>query len=242
MSLFSYEGLRMEIPKGYEFVYYATFIAGEWDFLNVKNTDVVLDAGAFVGDYTVKVARKAKEVVAVEPLPWAFKILKENVEINQLKNVVLVNKALYSVDGVKLNISDEGTGSKLSDEGIKVETTTIESLGKFSVVKMDIEGAEGKVVKGDWLNHVREIAIELHGKENVRKIPEILKERGFEIRFMNKGHIVKNTIRNVILHFPSFLRAEANTKIFTKYLFTRKYEVPALTKEEYKILYGRIKT
>jgi len=157
------------------------------------------------------------------------------------KNVVLVNKALYSVDGVKLNISDEGTGSKLSDEGIKVETTT-ESLGKFSVVKMDIEGAEGKVVKGDWLNHVREIAMELHGKENVRKIPEILKERGFEIKFMNKGHIVKNTIRNVILHFPSFLRAEANTKIFTKYLFARKYEVPALTKEEYKILYGRIKT
>ena len=49
----------MEIPKGYEFVYYATFIAGEWDFLNVKNTDVVLDAGAFVGDYTLKVARKS---------------------------------------------------------------------------------------------------------------------------------------------------------------------------------------
>ena len=44
MSLFSYGGLRIEIPKGYEFVYYATFIAGEWDFLNVKNTDVVLDA------------------------------------------------------------------------------------------------------------------------------------------------------------------------------------------------------
>ena len=48
MSLFHYGGLRIEIPKGYEFVYYATFIAGEWDFLNVKNTDVVLDAGAFL--------------------------------------------------------------------------------------------------------------------------------------------------------------------------------------------------
>ena len=59
MSLFSYGGLRIEIPKGYEFVYYATFIAGEWDFLSVKNTDVVLDAGAFVGDYTLKVARKS---------------------------------------------------------------------------------------------------------------------------------------------------------------------------------------
>jgi hypothetical protein len=29
----------------------------------------------------------------------------------------------------------------------------------------------------DWLNHAREIAMELHSKENVRKIPEILKER-----------------------------------------------------------------
>jgi len=87
VSLFSCGGLRIEIPKGYEFVYYATFIAGEWDFLNVKNTDVVLDAGAFVGDYTVKATRKAKEVVAVEPLPWAFKILKENIEINQLKTL-----------------------------------------------------------------------------------------------------------------------------------------------------------
>jgi len=44
-----------------------------------EKTDVVLDAWAFVGDYTVRAARKAKEVVAVEPLPWAFKILKENV-------------------------------------------------------------------------------------------------------------------------------------------------------------------
>jgi hypothetical protein len=29
-------------------------------------------------------------------------------------------------------------------KGIKVETTTIESLGKFSVVKMDIEGLKAK--------------------------------------------------------------------------------------------------
>jgi len=60
-------------------------------------------------------------VVAVEPLPWAFKILKENVEINQLKNVVLVNKALYCVEGVKLNISDEGTGSSYQMRELKLK-------------------------------------------------------------------------------------------------------------------------
>ncbi|WP_229572641.1 FkbM family methyltransferase [Saccharolobus caldissimus] len=90
-------------------------MAGEWDFLKVKKEDIVLDAGAFIGDFTLKIARKAKEVVAVEPLPWAFQLLKKNVEMNELKNVVPVNKALYDVEGVKVKISDEGTGSKIGN-------------------------------------------------------------------------------------------------------------------------------
>ncbi|WP_225968872.1 FkbM family methyltransferase [Saccharolobus islandicus] len=152
--IFTYGKTRIEVPPGYEFVYYATFIAGEWDFLKVRKSDMVLDAGAFIGDFTVKVAKKAKEVVAVEPLPWAFQLLKKNVEMNELKNVVLVNKALYDVDGVKVKISDEGTASKI---GIEVETTTVESLGKFSVVKMDIEGAEGKLFeRREWLSYVKQ--------------------------------------------------------------------------------------
>jgi FkbM family methyltransferase len=102
---------------------------GEYDFLKLKKEDTVLDARALIGDFTVKIARKVKEVVAVEPLPWAFKILKRNVEVNELKNVTLVNKALYDEDGIKIRISDEGVGSKVSNEGIEVTTTTIEFLG-----------------------------------------------------------------------------------------------------------------
>ncbi|WP_286188803.1 FkbM family methyltransferase [Sulfolobus sp. S-194] len=190
--LFTYGKTKICIPPGYEYVYYATFIAGEWDFLKVKREDVILDAGAFVGDFTVKVAKKAKEVVAVEPLPWAFQLLKKNVEMNGLKNVVLVNKALYDVEGVKVKISDEGTGSKIGEEGIEAETTTIESLGKFSVVKMDIEGAEGKLFKRrEWLGSIKQIAIELHGKENIERIPTVLKEEGFNLRFMKKDRFNK---------------------------------------------------
>ena len=65
----------------------------------------------------MKIARKVKEVVAVEPLPWAFKILKRNVEVNELKNVAMVNKAYYDVDGIKIRIFDEEVGSKVSNEG-----------------------------------------------------------------------------------------------------------------------------
>ncbi|MEJ2779398.1 FkbM family methyltransferase [Stygiolobus sp. CP850M] len=104
--------------------------------------------------------------------------------MNELKNVTLVNKALYDEDGIKIRISNEGVGSKVSNEGIEVTTTTIESLGKFSVVKMDIEGTEGRLIKGNWLNSVREIDMELHGNENVISIPATLRDKGFNVRFM----------------------------------------------------------
>ena len=244
MSLFRYGGLRIELPKGYEYVYYSTFIVGEYDFLRFKKEDTVLDAGAFVGDFTVKIARKVKEVVAVEPLPWAFEILKRNVEVNELKNVILVNKALYDVDGIKIRISDEGVGSKVSNEGIEVTTTTIESLGKFSVVKMDIEGTEGRLIKGNWLNSVREIAMELHGNENVISIPATLRDKGFNVRFMKWSDVVKNSVKNISLHPMDFLKAEMKTWIMSnaiKGFLTRNkgYTIPSLTKEEFKILYGR---
>ncbi|ABL88656.1 conserved hypothetical protein [Pyrobaculum islandicum DSM 4184] len=69
MPIFTHGRLRIEVPRGYEFVYYATFVAGEWDYLKVRRGDRVLDAGAFIGDYTLKLARRAGEVVAVNRSP-----------------------------------------------------------------------------------------------------------------------------------------------------------------------------
>ena len=239
--IFTYGGLRLEVPEAYSYVYYATFIAGEYDFLKVKKDDVVLDAGAFIGDFTVKVAKKAKEVVAVEPLPWAFEVLKRNVEMNNLKNVVLVNKALYSVDGVKVKLKDEGVSSSLSGEGdIEVETVTIDSLGKFSLVKMDIEGAEGELIRDDsnWLNHVRAMAIEVHGERNLIGVPEVLTKKGFRIREMTRADLIRNTLRNILSHPIDFLRAEFKTRTLIKAL-RGVYKVPALEEgENVRIIYA----
>lgn len=246
--IFRYGRTKIEIPNCYSYVYYATYIAGEWDFLKVKKYDIVLDAGAFIGDFTVKIARRAREVVAVEPLPWAFKILKENVEINGLKNVVLVNKALHSVEGIKVKMRDEGVGSKITNEGyIEIDTVKVSSLGKFNVIKMDIEGSEGEVFKDyDWLDHVRTLAIELHGERNILTIPNLLRSEGFEIREMTRRDLIKNTIRNVITHPLDFLRAEMKTKTLSKFL-KKEYKVPAIDSnsvtEQVKIIYAkRLKT
>ena len=61
-----------------------------------------------------------------------------------------MSKALYSVDGLKVRIKDSGVASSISSEGeVEVETVTVDSLDRFSIVKMDIEGAEGEVIRED---------------------------------------------------------------------------------------------
>ena len=239
--IFTYGRLRLEVPDGYSYVYYATFIAGEYDFLKVRKDDVVLDAGAFIGDFTVKAAKKAKEVVAVEPLPWAFEVLKRNVEMNNLKNVVLVNKALYNADGLKVRIKDSGVASSISSEGeVEVETVTVDSLGRFSLVKMDIEGAEGELIREDseWLNYVRAMAVEVHGEENLSNVPKVLTQRGFTVREMRRTDLIKNALRNALYHPIDFFRAEAKTKTLLKAL-KGVYKVPALEEgESVRIIYA----
>ena len=61
MSLFRYGSIGIGIPIGYDYVYYSTFIVGEYDFLRFKKEDTVLDAGAFVGDFTVKISGKLRK-------------------------------------------------------------------------------------------------------------------------------------------------------------------------------------
>ena len=104
---------------------------------------------------------------------------------------------------------------------------------------MDIEGAESKLFeRREWLSYVKQIAIELHGQEDIKRILAILREEGSNLRFMSKGDLVKATLRNGLLHLPSFLKAEIKTKILVNY-FSKKYDVPALSREEYRIVYGK---
>jgi FkbM family methyltransferase len=209
--------LTLYIPRGQEAVLYETYLGGEYDSLKIRPSDVVLDAGAYVGDFTVKAAKKAREVIAVEPIPRNFELLKKNVEANSLKNVTIVNKALWKEAGM-LKLADEGGESHTASEGVVVEAVTVDDmlaeLGRsVSVVKMDIEGAEKYALKGKYINDVREIAMELHD-ENVKEIPPYLEQLGFKLDYFGISQLAIRTAKNALLHMPSLLDAEIKSSWF----------------------------
>lgn len=123
--------------------------------------DIVIDAGLFDSTVIRKFAQKigkSGRVYGFEPEPNNYRFVGETIVRfgNPEKNIVLVNKGVYSHKDV-LFISDEGASGKLNSEeekGSKCEVIDIDSfvlenvLEKVDLIKMDIEGAEFDALRG----------------------------------------------------------------------------------------------
>lgn len=134
----------------------------------IKNTDVFLDIGANIGYFSI-LANKLNpncKVVAFEPSLGSLHFLRENIELNGSKSIVVVDKAVSNLNGtltfnevtnlkypwVKFNLN--GSNS-LAGEYIKstfnfydVQVTKIENvvedlkLSSIDLIKLDTECTE----------------------------------------------------------------------------------------------------
>jgi len=116
---------------------------------------VVVDVGANIGYYTLLMAKRCKRVYAIEPDKRSFLILKKNVGVNKLKNVVLLNMAAGDKKEKKYLVWDENNqgNSQISDKnGERVLIDTLDNIlrkeQKISLIKVDTQGWEAKVVEG----------------------------------------------------------------------------------------------
>ena len=131
----------------------------------IAKNNIVLDIGANIGYFTLifsKIVGKDGCVFAFEPDPNNFAILKKNIEINNIKNVILIQKAVSNTSKPQsLYLCDYNHAqhriypSPRCTEKIDVESTTIdeyldgsEFFNKINFVKMDVEGSEYDVVHG----------------------------------------------------------------------------------------------
>jgi FkbM family methyltransferase len=132
----------------------------------------VIDAGAFVGLFSLKASSYAARVVSLEPSNSNYRLLVGNLERNSVSNVMPIKVALSSRKGLT-HFLDAGTSSSLTSEGragsYEVETTSISDLideiGSVDLMKVDIEGAEFEAILATDKSHLSEIdriVAELH--------------------------------------------------------------------------------
>ncbi len=157
------------LPEGNEFLIAFNLAEQELDIyeageVRVRPGDVVLDCGANVGLFTRKaLARGARLVVAVEPAPQNLECLRRNLaEEIEAGRVIVYPKGVWDSDDVlTLHVDPANTAAASfvmgSDGGpgvVRVPLTTIDrlveelNLPRVDYIKMDIEGAETRALRG----------------------------------------------------------------------------------------------
>ncbi len=176
-----------------------------------REGDVIVDCGAFVGLYSILVSKICKNncrIIAIEPAPTTFKLLQENIKLNNVKNIKAFNVALANHEGrmeflvPKVSTAVSGASTFYQNHlnalnvrdyfKITVNVTTLdnlinnEKLDHVDILKVDVEGAEILVLEGakNLLRNkkISKLIIEIHKTINEPcKIINIINDFGYII-------------------------------------------------------------
>lgn len=133
-------------------------------FYDVKDGDVVIDAGANLGHISIYLSKKAGEngnIYAFEPDKFNIEKMKKNMALNpDLPNNIVIKDLLLWNENTWIDFEEAGTvGSSAvwfsgKENVVKKEAVTIDSwaisnnISKLDFIKMDIEGAEIEALDG----------------------------------------------------------------------------------------------
>lgn len=164
----------------------------------------ILDCGAHIGlsvIYLKKLCPSAR-IIAFEPDQENYSLLVKNISSHKLDNIDAKQEAVWIED---TNLQFIQNGNMESRIGIGSDNTKIVSavrlknfLGRaIDFLKLDIEGAEYKVIKdiADNLHNVNNLFIEFHGtfsqNNDLLEILEIVNKAGFKFYIKEASDIFK---------------------------------------------------
>ncbi len=184
----------------------------------LRKDDIIVDAGAYNGLFTVYAALKVGQnghVYAFEPDPYSAHILSRNIHLNHLSNVTVIKKGLFSKKShVKFDV--QGVGSRLQIYNRNIPTINyieVDSLDnvladlkikKINFIKMDIECAEIEALKGCKrtikYNHNIHLAIAsyhiVNGKRTSYALERLFRSFGLRSETKNPSHLTTYADKN----------------------------------------------
>lgn len=124
-----------------------------YSLLDLGENESFLDLGAYRGDTVeefLKYAKSFEKIVAVEPDTRTFRKLSLNCE--PLDNCILLNNAVWSRNCTLNFDGNKGRGASAKADGTQTQAICVDYLfekyGNFTFLNIDIEGAEGEMLKG----------------------------------------------------------------------------------------------
>jgi len=167
------------------------------EFCSVGPNDLVVDVGAFLGEFSLAAARHAGEVLAIEPDPKSFRCL--SLQTADRDNIIVLNELPLN-ERTTLSFKSATDGSESSVINVdRGEYEEVEILAKplddifaeqgithVDFMKIDAEGAEPEVLRGLQETKVDKLVIDVgkerNGAGTENEVREILEDRGYDCR------------------------------------------------------------
>lgn len=179
--------------KSFRYSFLEIFRDGIYSFETDCPAPCIVDCGSNYGTSIVYFKKQypGSKIVALEPDPGIFDILKCNISRRNYHDVVLVNKAVSGTAGAKRFYREGADAGRIFEmenakDIVEVEAIELDSLleGKVDMLKLDIEGEETDVLlSSKRLCNARNIFVEYHSfaarKQSLGLILEAFSDLGF---------------------------------------------------------------
>lgn len=178
-------------------------------FYSAKTEDYVAEMGAYMGYYTIYLSEKVGpngKVIAIEPMPDNLKILKKNIEKNNLTNVNIIPKGVWKeIDEIifQRKKGDHQSGSIELDyadkDSLKIPVNSLDNIlkeqniSRINFMLIQLNGVEIEALEG--LNTIKpeNMAIaaryDKDKKSAVSEISDILKARNYNCNIVKRDFI-----------------------------------------------------
>ena len=155
--ILSLNGIKIFVPDTLSFLwqYKEIFVDEDYKFHTNSQNPVIYDCGANIGMSCLyfSINYPGSKIKAFEADPTIAKILNENLHRNNIRNVEVIDKAVWiNNDGVQMSLEGADGASIFSNTNpVKIPSVRlkdmIEKESKIDMLKIDIEGAEYEVLK-----------------------------------------------------------------------------------------------
>jgi FkbM family methyltransferase len=148
---------------------------------------VAWDVGAHIGFFSLVLARRCRQVIAIEPGADAARRLRTNAELNEAPIEVIEAAAGAASGTARLELAADGRMNRVAANGVAVRQVTLDELaaahGLPDLVKIDVEGAELDVLAGAKavLAHRPFLLAEAHTPELLESVTALLEDAGYEV-------------------------------------------------------------
>lgn len=206
-------------------MYHSIFTQPQYDMPVSGPIETIVDCGGNVGYAAVWFAMRYPKarIFSIEPAKDSYALLVRNTA--PYPKVVPIHAAVWDAD-TSLDVVDIGQGAcsfetrprgTAAAEGVIGQTLALSiptlmrilGLGEIDILKLDVEGAEQRILHGDlsWLAHVGMIAVEFHDERcpglrelfaaTASQFFDFEARRGENVFYAKRRHVDASTAKNV---------------------------------------------